>query len=66
MASGDSNDPLYGEPLQTAVVTDPLTTPRTQTVLNAYKLRRETITIEANDDHYVNDGGPSQGDAYHE
>src|SRR3954451_7427535 len=66
MASGDPNDPLYGEPLRTAVVTTPLATPRSQTVLNMYKLRRETITIQANDNHRVNDGGPSQGDAYHE
>jgi len=65
MASGFAGDPVYGQPYVGTPTTDPLTTPRTQTVLNANKLRRETITIEADDDHMVQDG-PSAGDYYHE
>jgi hypothetical protein len=65
MASGWAGDPVYGQPLTTPLVAPALTTPRTQTVLNTLKLRRETISIEANDDHYIQ-AGPSAGDTYHE
>lgn len=65
MASGDPADPVYGQPLTTALVAPADTLPRDQTVLNANKLRRETITIEANDDNYIQ-AGPSAGDTYHE
>lgn len=65
MASGWAGDPVYGQPLTTALVAPANTFPRTQTVLNANKLRRETITIEANDDNYIQ-SGPSAGDTYHE
>lgn len=66
MASGWAGDPVYGQPLTTPLVTRTDTTPRTQTVVNMYKKRRETISITANDDHYVGAGQPSAGDLYHE
>ena len=65
MASGDTKDPVYGQPYVGTPTSGAVTTPRTQTVLNMYKLRRETVTIQANDHDYVQTG-PSAGDAYHE
>lgn len=65
MASGWAGDPVYGQPYSGTIDAPADTLPRTQTVLNTNKQRRETITITAADNGHIT-SGPSTTDYYHE
>ena len=67
MASGNPQDPVYGVPLTTAIVTSTTTYPLVETVLNMNRLTSETITRTATDNHYTTEGNAqAAGDLYHE
>lgn len=65
MASGFAGDRVYGLPYTGTLATKSVSFPVTQTVLDALKLTRVTITRTANDGRHVA-SGPHKPDPYHE
>lgn len=66
MASGNVGDVEFGKPYTGTPVQQASRDNKVQTVLDMNFGVTRTITMHANDDHYISQGVPGAGSLYHE